>query len=294
MRRFALLIEDQLHMSVLASIWNRKFADLPDMSLVVQEVVGCPDYPTRQMFHERYCGKRYFSTVELEELLALYGGCISEPEKEIIASSGLPPCAPDKFPRVLRVSNLNSTEMRDWALAVVDACNDFWCFIFLDTILAPWWVGLPHTRIVNAHSAVLPYARGMCALEQLALTGSKSEFETAAGATVHYIDDGVDTGPVIRAVRLREPFRYSSLVAMKVACYELAFQLLCSVAQEVIANPQREPAGMILGGVGPVFRRQQFTPEKSRLAGDRWLAMKSATGLTDSAANIALEATANP
>ena len=34
--------------------------------------------------------------------------------------------------------------------------------------------------------------------------GDRREFEMAAGASVHYIDDGIDTGPVISAVRFQD------------------------------------------------------------------------------------------
>lgn len=273
-RRFALLIEgDQLHMAFLASLWNHKFARRFDMSLVVHET-GCPDRAGRRTFHERHRGRRYFNHSEIEELGAFYSG-ISEAEKDMLARSGLTDGPPDYFPRVFHVSDLNGPEMRDWVMGSEVTCDEFWFFIFLDTVLAPWWVALPHTQIVNAHSAVLPYARGMYALEQLSLVGTRTEFEMAAGATVHYIDAGIDTGPIIKATRIREPFRYRSLAAVKAACYELAFQLLAAVAHEVIANTEHKPAGMVPDRVGPLFKRKDFTPERARLARERWLAMKS-------------------
>jgi phosphoribosylglycinamide formyltransferase-1 len=49
-------------------------------------------------------------------------------------------------------------------------------------------------RIVNTHSAPLPDFPGMRPIEDVLAAGVP---ETAA--TVHYVDDGVDTGPVIAA-----------------------------------------------------------------------------------------------
>jgi len=52
-------------------------------------------------------------------------------------------------------------------------------------------------RIVNTHSAPLPDFPGAHPIEDVLAAGVQ---ETAA--TVHWVDEGVDTGPVIRAVRV--------------------------------------------------------------------------------------------
>lgn len=49
----------------------------------------------------------------------------------------------------------------------------------------------PH-RIINIHPSLLPKYPGLRAWEQTLEAG-----ETVAGCTVHYVDAGVDTGPVI-------------------------------------------------------------------------------------------------
>ena len=52
-------------------------------------------------------------------------------------------------------------------------------------------------RVVNTHSAPLPEFPGAHPIEDVLAAGVS---ETAA--TVHWVDEGVDTGPVIRAVRV--------------------------------------------------------------------------------------------
>jgi phosphoribosylglycinamide formyltransferase-1 len=52
-------------------------------------------------------------------------------------------------------------------------------------------------RIVNTHSAPLPDFPGAHPIEDVLAAGAP---ETAA--TVHYVDEGIDTGPVIRAERV--------------------------------------------------------------------------------------------
>jgi phosphoribosylglycinamide formyltransferase-1 len=56
----------------------------------------------------------------------------------------------------------------------------------------------PH-RVINVHPALLPAFPGLRAVEQALAYGVK-----VFGVTVHYVDDGVDTGPIIlqRAIEL--------------------------------------------------------------------------------------------
>ena len=54
-------------------------------------------------------------------------------------------------------------------------------------------------RVINVHPALLPAFPGLAAVEQALAYGVK-----VFGVTVHFVDDGIDTGPVIlqRAVEL--------------------------------------------------------------------------------------------
>ena len=62
-------------------------------------------------------------------------------------------------------------------------------------ILAPDFVATFAGRIVNTHPALLPQFPGAHAVRD-ALAAGVSE----TGCTVHYIDEGIDTGPVIEQV----------------------------------------------------------------------------------------------
>ena len=61
-------------------------------------------------------------------------------------------------------------------------------------LLTPAFLDCFEGRIVNTHSAPLPAFPGAHPIEDVLEAGV---LETAA--TVHYVDEGVDTGPVIRA-----------------------------------------------------------------------------------------------
>jgi phosphoribosylglycinamide formyltransferase-1 len=59
-------------------------------------------------------------------------------------------------------------------------------------ILAEEFIAAFHGRIINVHPSLLPKYPGLRAIEQAIEAG-----ETQTGVTVHYVDEGVDTGDVI-------------------------------------------------------------------------------------------------
>lgn len=66
-------------------------------------------------------------------------------------------------------------------------------------LLAPAFLARFPARVVNVHPALLPAFPGIRAIEQALAYGVK-----VFGVTVHFVDEGVDTGPIIlqRAVDL--------------------------------------------------------------------------------------------
>jgi phosphoribosylglycinamide formyltransferase 1 len=59
-------------------------------------------------------------------------------------------------------------------------------------LLSPAFVGRFRNRIVNVHPALLPAFPGLDAIGQALDAGVKT-----TGVTVHFVDEGVDTGPTI-------------------------------------------------------------------------------------------------
>jgi phosphoribosylglycinamide formyltransferase 1 len=100
---------------------------------------------------------------------------------------------------VFDAAEYESREQRDGALAEwlrSQGVELVVCAGYMHLFRAPFF-GYYGGRIVNTHSAPLPGFPGAHPIEDVLAAGVS---ETAA--TVHYVDEGVDTGPVIAAERV--------------------------------------------------------------------------------------------
>ena len=90
-------------------------------------------------------------------------------------------------------------------------------------LLDPGFLGRFPGRVVNVHPALLPAFPGLRAIEQALDYGVK-----VFGVTVHFVDEGVDTGPVIaqRAIELPDAVNPA---AVREALRPLEHDLLCEV-----------------------------------------------------------------
>ena len=75
---------------------------------------------------------------------------------------------------------------------LVEAGTELVCLAGYMRILGPEFVRTWSGRLLNIHPSLLPAFPGLRAQRQALEYGAK-----VAGATVHFVDDGVDTGPVI-------------------------------------------------------------------------------------------------
>jgi phosphoribosylglycinamide formyltransferase-1 len=90
-------------------------------------------------------------------------------------------------------------------------------------LLAPAFLARFPGRVINVHPALLPAFPGLRAIEQALDYGVK-----VFGVTVHFVDEGVDTGPVIaqRAIELPDAVEPA---AVREALRPLEHDLLCEV-----------------------------------------------------------------
>jgi phosphoribosylglycinamide formyltransferase 1 len=100
-------------------------------------------------------------------------------------------------------------------------------------------------RVINVHPALLPAFPGLRAIEQALAYGVK-----VFGVTVHFVDEGVDTGPVIAQRALELPDA-TDPAAVREALRPLEHDLLCQAVADIArgavrldpANPRRVVVG---------------------------------------------------
>ncbi|MGK7902298.1 MAG: formyltransferase family protein [Hormoscilla sp.] len=136
---------------------------------------------------------------------------------------------------------------------------------------------MTQSQLFNCHSAILPYGRGMYSIENIAIFEDVKKFREAVGITIHYIDEGVDTGPIIRSQRIIDPFQFDSIWDLKAYSYLLEFDLYVKTAQEILADSQTIPAGIYPNPElqGPNYRMKDLTLERQRQAEKSYLLMKN-------------------
>jgi phosphoribosylglycinamide formyltransferase-1 len=274
---FFLLTENSFHPVYLVSQWYTKFQNNPFFKgILIRDDRNEALQLSKEQFHHLHRNKKLLTSEFLDELQTLYGG-VNKAEEAMIKLFGIPELAPNSFQKSNFLGkNINSEKVKRWLEIESKSEGGICIFVFLDKILSPWWIELTKGNIINAHSAVLPYARGMFAIENIASRGDSKEFQRVAGASVHYVDEGVDTGPIIRAVRIKNPLEFQSLGEVKAYSYKLAFDLLIQQASEMSENFQIEPVGIKpdLISIGSVFSRKDYTSQVEKLAEKKFTEMK--------------------
>jgi phosphoribosylglycinamide formyltransferase-1 len=122
-------------------------------------------------------------------------------------------------------------EQRDLAMAdFLEERGVRWivCAGYMNLLTKPFLDRFPG-QIVNTHSAPLPEFPGAHPIEDVLAAGVS---ETAA--TVHYVDEGVDTGPVIAAKRV--PVRPDDTVeSLRARVQAVEHELLPRVVSELVS-----------------------------------------------------------
>lgn len=269
-----LMTEGSFHAVYLIKKWYENVKDTTSFKgIVIRDTQE--NSKQKVQFHNEYSGKKLVTENEWDELFALYG-TISEAEKSMISLYGIPSYPADVIPHIhYGGHSLNHDDMEKF-LKNLTREYDLTVYVFLDQILKPWWIEYTEGNIINAHSAVLPYARGMYAIENMAVKGNRKDFQRATGASIHFVDNGIDTGPIIRAVRIKDPFHYESIWEVKAASYQLAFELLVNQAKQEVENPDLHYVGIKcdVSIMGENFLSKNFNDVKKCLAEDQFLSMK--------------------
>jgi methionyl-tRNA formyltransferase len=96
-------------------------------------------------------------------------------------------------------------------------------------------LSVPTMVTLNAHFGLLPWVRGVCPLENALLRG------VPLGVTVHAVDPGIDTGPLIRRVLLPVGENDTDRIAVAARLEEAAIGELVGIVKGLLS---REPLSL--------------------------------------------------
>ncbi len=280
MKDFYLLIDVDIISSYLMSEWIENFADFSAFKgvLIGEDKPSEKVLQNRKAFHAKYGGQNQLTTEINRQLVEIYPD-IDDVGKTMIRLFGIPKYTPTHHSKTIFLGkNINGEYAQNW---LKETCKKSqpWFFSYIWRILKPWWIYITHRHILNCHPAVLPYARGMYSIENIAILRDIVLFKKVTGITIHYVDEGIDTGSIIRAEKIINPFQFNSIWELKGYAYFLGNELYVKTAREILNHPTIIPAGIVPNSElrGPNFLNKLFTQEKRKQAEEGYLAMKNVT-----------------
>lgn len=97
-------------------------------------------------------------------------------------------------------------------------------------LLTPYFIGEFRNRVLNVHPSLLPAFPGTSAIEEALEYGVK-----ISGVTVHFVDEGLDTGPILmqRPVRV---FENDTLDSLRGRIQKREWQILPRVTRALVSN----------------------------------------------------------
>jgi len=231
----------------------------------------------REQFHSRH-HRVYDWNEKLDQMWSRLYQPLSPAGRRMIEAYGLPRYPNSQHDHTIFLgSDINTASARHRMEDLLRIDNRRWLVTYLPRMIQPWLIELAHSQVLNCHSAVLPYARGLHAIENIAASRDIDAFRTAAGITIHYIDNGIDTGPIIRAERIVDPFRFDSLWDLKGHLYHTGVTWYIRTVRDIIESDDTVPAGIIPSAAlkATTYYKTDFTPKKARQAETGYLWMKS-------------------
>jgi phosphoribosylglycinamide formyltransferase 1 len=97
-------------------------------------------------------------------------------------------------------------------------------------LLTPAFIRRFPGRIVNVHPALLPAFPGLGAIEQAVEHGVK-----VAGVTVHFVDEGVDSGPIVLQEAFELPY-HRDIATTRLHFHEVEHRLLPEAVRLIAAG----------------------------------------------------------
>lgn len=134
-----------------------------------------------------------------------------------------------------------------------------WILLGGGGIVSPEVIAAARCGVLNAHPALLPWIRGV------GTVGASLQPGVALGATLHYVDAGIDTGALVqrRLVPVGPDDRRLGLLER--ACWELAAGMMADAVEGIVRRGE-VPAGVAQDVRFPLFRRPDAAELERRRA----------------------------
>ncbi|WP_446469940.1 hypothetical protein [Xenorhabdus stockiae] len=114
----------------------------------------------------------------------------------------------------------------------------------------------------------------MYAIEQLIIVGSREKIEKAAGATIHYVDSGIDIGRIIKFKKIKSLWSLPSIWAVKGESYLLAFDLMSDYLNSKSKFNFQDCIPVDENLESPLFYSKNFTEGVKSLAENKFFSYK--------------------
>ncbi len=170
---------------------------------------------------------------------------------------------------VARPANMKAAEVRD-ELAALGA--DVFAVVAFGAILTPAVLGLPRAGCVNLHGSLLPDYRGASPVQR-ALWDGRSE----TGVCTLFMDDGIDTGDVIRCVRvpiLDDDDAATLAARLAMLGGPLLAESVCLAAE---GRAPRKPQDRMAGSYAKKLRKEDGTVDWDLPAREVWAHARAVT-----------------
>lgn len=88
-------------------------------------------------------------------------------------------------------------EIIDTVVDHMGTLPDLWVLAGFMRVVSGHFLQQTHGKVINIHPSLLPHFRGMHAVSQALAQSLDDPHTKTTGCTVHWVDAGVDTGPII-------------------------------------------------------------------------------------------------
>ena len=131
---------------------------------------------------------------------------------------------------IYEVDNINSNS----SFEILRKIKPDLIVVFGGKILKNEWISIPRLGTINMHYGILPYYRSSASTEWAIFQENFSN----VGITVHYIDKGVDTGPIISKHYI-DPFQSSSFSELMAQVYIKGIDAIINTAKNIIKSNRK-------------------------------------------------------